>query len=346
MKTKTKEKYLSFCIAMAATYGVTSVAENFDVNPTIGQVLQDAIAEEDTFLKMINTVPVDEIKGQKVLGGVSGIVGKRTNTETNDRVPQSVLTLGSKDYELYSTEFDTYITWAMLDSWAKFLDFNERYGKYVRRAIAMARVKTGWYGTHAAAVTDADTYPNGEDVNKGWFQILRDYNSGAQWFDGSVGTAVEDEIRIGAGGDFVNLDAAAHACKQMIHPNYRDGTDLVLLVGSELLALDKAALYEAQGDTPSEKERIANEKVTRTYAGMKAITPSGFPGRGMMITSLDNLSFYYQSGSQRRQVKDKPERNRIEDFNSANEGYVIEDEKKAAAFDFENVKLKSGASWV
>jgi P2 family phage major capsid protein len=343
MKPNTKAKYLSFCVAMAATYGVTSVAENFDVNPTIGQVLQDAIAEEDTFLKMINTVPVDEIKGQKVLGGVSGIVGKRTDTEANDRVPQSVLVLGSKDYELHSTEFDTYITWAKLDSWAKFPDFNERYGKYVRRAIAIARVKVGWYGTHAAAVTDPDTYTKGEDVNIGWFQILRDYKSGSQWFEEGE---TAGEIRIGAGGDFVNLDAAAHACKQMIHENYRDGTDLVLLVGSELLALDKAALYEAQGDTPSEKERIANEKVTRTYAGLKAITPSGFPGRGLMVTSLDNLSFYYQSGSQRRQVKDKAERNRIEDFNSANEGYVIEDEEKAAGFEFANVKLKSGAAWV
>lgn len=343
MNEVSKKKYLAFCIAMATTFGVASVAEQFSVTPTVAQTLQSKIVEEDTFLKKINTFPVDEIKGEKVLGAVAGVLGKRTNTEANDRAPQEVLALGSQNYELFSTEFDTFIKYATVDAWAKFPNFQERYAKWVRTAIAMARVRTGWYGTSAAAVTNKTTYPNGEDVNKGWFQKLREYNSGAQWL---LEGATEDQIRIGAGGDYPNLDAAVHDLRQMLDPIYRERSDLVVFIGSDLLAADKAALYVAQGATPSEKERIANELVTKSYGGLPVDTPSGFPSRGLFITTYANLSWYYQDSSVRRQVVDNPRRNRIEDFTSVNEGYVIENEELAAGFEFKNVKIKQGAAWV
>jgi P2 family phage major capsid protein len=328
---------------MAASYGVESVTEYFEPVPTITQKLQDKIVEQDTFLKKINVMPVDEIKGEKVLGSASGILGKRTNTETNDRVPQNVLALGDQDYELFSTEFDVYIKYATIDSWAKFPDFQERYAKWVRQAIAMARVRVGWYGTQAAAVTNAVTYPNGEDVNKGWLQKMREYNSGAQWF---VEGAEEDEIRIGAGGDFENLDAAVHACLMMIDPIHRESGKLVAFVGVDLLSNEKERLYNAQGQTPTEKEKIANEKVTKTYGGLPVDTPSGFPARGIFITSYDNLSLYYQITGWRRKIEDNAKRNRVEDFNSSNEGYIVENEEAAAGFEFANVKIKDGADWV
>lgn len=343
MKDASKKKYLSFCIAMATAFGVESVAQQFSVTPSVAQTLQDKIVEEDTFLQKINIFPVDEIKGEKVLGAVAGVVGKRTNTDNNDRVPQEVLALGSKDYELFPTEFDTYIKYATVDAWAKFPDFQERYAGYVRKAIAMARVRTGWYGTSAAAVTDKVANPNGEDVNKGWFQHMREYDGGSHWMLQGV---TANQIRIGEGGDYPNLDAAVHDCRQMLDPIFRERGDLVVFIGSDLLAADKAALYVAQGATPSEKERIANEKVTKTYGGLPVDTPSGFPSRGLFITTYDNLSWYYQDSSVRRQVVDNPKRNRVEDYTSVNDGYVVENEELAAGFEFKNIKIKEGAAWV
>jgi P2 family phage major capsid protein len=343
MKEGTKKKFLAFCVEMANAFGTASVAEAFNVTPTVAQTLQDKIVEQDTFLAKINIFPVSEIKGQKVLGAVAGVMGKRTNTDAADRVPQEVLALGSKDYELFKTEFDTLLRYATVDAWAKFPDFQNRYAGYVRKAIAMARVRTGWYGTSAAAVTNKVTNPNGEDVNKGWFQLMREYQAGAHWM---LQGATASQIRIGAGGDFPNLDAAVHDCRQMLDPIYRERGDLVVFIGSDLLAADKAALYEAQGSTPSEKERIANEKVTRTYGGLPVATPSGFPGRGLFITTYDNLSWYYQDTSVRRQVMDNPKRDRVEDFTSTNEGYVVENEELAAGFEFKNIKIKEGAAWV
>jgi len=340
---KHKMLFTAMLTVMASSYGVASVSEYFDPLPTVTQKLQDKIVEQDTFLQKINVMPVDEIKGEKVLGSANVLLGKRTNTDSNDRVPQSVLALGSQTYELFPTEFDVFIKYATIDSWAKFPDFQERYAKWVRKAIAMARVRTGWYGTSAAAVTNSGTSPNGEDVNVGWFQKMRAYNSGAQWF---LEGGTTDEIRIGAGGDFENLDAAVHACLMMIDPIHREAGDLVAFVGIDLLSNEKERLYNAQGQTPTEKEKIANEKVTKTYGGLPVDTPSGFPARGIFISSYANLSLYYQITGWRRKIEDNAKRNRVEDFNSSNEGYVVENEEAAAGFEFANVKIKDGASWV
>ena len=45
----------------------------------------------------------------------------------------------------------------------------------------------------------------------------------------------------------------------------------------------------------------------------------------MLITSLQNLSLYYQTGGRRRFVKEAPEKNRIENYESSNDAYVVED---------------------
>lgn len=343
MNEVSKKKYLAFCVAMATSYNVESVAEQFSVTPSVAQTLQSKIVEQDSFLQKINTFPVDELKGEKVLGSVAGVLGKRTNTDANDRVPQEVLELGSKEYELFPTEIDTFVKYKTVDTWAKFPDFGEKYAEWLRQAIAMARVQVGWYGTHAAAVTNSTTYPNGEDVNKGWFQHMREYDTGSHWM---LEGATADEIRIGAGGDYENLDAAVHDCRQMLKPIFRERGDLLVMIGSDLLAADKANLYVAQGATPSEKERIANEKVTKMYGGLPVITPSGFPSRGLFITTYKNLSWYYQDTSVRRRVKDKPERNRVEDYTSLNDGYVVENEELAAGFEFANIKIKEGSAWI
>lgn len=340
MNPTTSKIFSAMLTAMATTYGVDTVCKTFNVTPTVTQELHDKIVEQADFLQQINVMPVTEIKGQKIFGSATGLLGKRTDTTQNDRETSDALNLENKDYELFKTEYDVHIEYITIDSWAKFPDFKDRYAKWVRKAIALAKISTGWYGVEAAAETDAATNPNGEDVNKGWLQIMRDYKSSAHWF---LQGANADEIRIGEGGDFANLDAAVHACLQMIDPIHRNSKDLVAIIGSDLLALDKAQLYTAQGQKPSEKERVENQSVTRTYGGLPSLSIEKFPARGIFITSLDNLSIYYQDTSVRRKVEDNAKRDRIEDYNSLNEGYIVEDESKAAGFEFANVVIPDGA---
>ncbi|WP_299940141.1 phage major capsid protein, P2 family [uncultured Microbulbifer sp.] len=339
MRNDTRLKFSAMVTAMATTYAVTSVEKSFSATPSVEQKLMDKVVESSAFLQRINVVGVDEIKGQKILGSVAGMVGKRTNTTNNDRQTVDPLGLDPFDYECVKTEYDVHILYQTLDAWAKFKDFNDRFLKYVRVAIAHARIKHGFYGTQAAAVTDSSNNPNGEDVNVGWFQHLRDYNSSAQMLT-EGGTA--GKIRLGNGGDYANLDAMVHDVLQLVADPFRDGDDLVALIGRDLLAQDKSQLYTAQGQKPTEKERIENSAVIRTYGGLPAHSVPFFPSRGLMITSWDNLSLYYQNGAVRQKIEDNSKRDRVEHYNTMNEAYVVETLDKAAGVEFKNVELPNG----
>jgi hypothetical protein len=83
-----------------------------------------------------------------------------------------------------------------------------------------------------------------QDVNKGWLQQLREQAPQQVLKEG----ATAGKVKLGAGGDYANLDALIHDTKQMVDECLRDGGDLVAIVGSDLLAADKAKLYAKQGD--------------------------------------------------------------------------------------------------
>ncbi|USD19776.1 phage major capsid protein, P2 family [Microbulbifer variabilis] len=339
MRNDTRLKFASLASGMAKTYGVEMVDKTFSASPSVEQKLQDKIVESSSFLQRINVIGVDELKGEKIFGSATGLVGKRTNTTNNDRQTSDPLGLDPFGYECVKTEYDVHILYQTLDAWAKFKNFNGKFMDYVRKAIAHARIKQGFYGTHRAAETNPSTSPNGEDVNKGWFQKLREYNAGAQMLTegGTVG-----QIRLGPGGDYENLDAMVHDVLQLVAEPHRDGEDLVALIGRDLLAQDKAQLYTAQGQNPTEKERVENSAVTRTYGGLLSHPVPFFPVRGLMITSWDNLSLYYQSGAVRQKIEDNAKRDRVEHYNTMNEDYVVETLDKAAGIEFANVKLPDG----
>ncbi|MBN0749311.1 P2 family phage major capsid protein, partial [Pseudomonas aeruginosa] len=105
------------------------------------------------------------------------------------------------------------------------------------------------------------------------------------------------------------------------------------------LAYDKGKLYAAQGQTPTEKERIEEAQVIATYGGLPSFLVPFFPVKGIMVTSWDNLSIYFQDTSWRRHLLENPKRSRVEDYNGRNEGYVIEQLGKFAALESDSVEL-------
>jgi len=327
---------------LAKNYGVESVAESFTVVPTMEQTLQDAIVEQSTFLPKINVIPVDDLEGQNVLGSASGPASGRTDTSVdgNERTPKNLLGLAVRDYKLHKIDSDVYMLYATMDSWSKFPDLAERYARYVQERIANDREIIGWYGTSAAPTTDLDSNPMLQDVNKGWLQYVREKMVANILTTGEKETG---EIRIGTGGDFVNLDHAVLELVEGIPQYLRKG--LVALIGSELVGREKTALAIAMGQTPSEK--ALTPSAMAIFGGLPWETPSNFPGRGLVVTSLDNLSIYVQSGSWRRHIKDEPKKDRVEDYNSRNEGYVVETPEKFVAVEFTKVKFlqPDGLTW-
>lgn len=343
MKKETRKKFSALCKNMASQYEVDDVSKSFAATPSLEQKLTDKVTEQSSFLQQINVLGVDELKGEKILGSVTGMLGKRTNTLVTPRLTANLLNLDTKGYECVKTEYDVHLLYATLDAWAKFKDFEQRFSMYVRKAMALARIKVGWHGTSVAVTTDGNANLNGEDVNKGWVQHLREYNSGAQVFDEG---ATANTIRVGGDGDFANLDGLVYGVLQNVSDVHRDGGDLVAILGRDLLAYDKTQLYTAQGATPTEKERVENATVTRTYGGLPAMSVPFFPARGLFITSLDNLSLYFQNGAVRQKVNDNAERDRVDHFNTLNEAYVVEDLEKAATIEAGNVALWNGTAFV
>ncbi|SCY46099.1 MULTISPECIES: phage major capsid protein, P2 family [Desulfoluna] len=326
------------CGRLAKQYGIPTVEKAFTVEPTIEQKLQDAIVEKSTFLPKINVFTVDELEGQNILGCAAGPVSGRIDTsiEGNERTPRDLLGLGQRKYRLNKTNSDVYMTYATMDAWAKFPDLAERYTRYVQERIANDREVIGWYGTNSADTTDLDANSMLQDVNKGWMQYVKETVPANIL---TTGEKQAGEIRIGMDGDFVNLDHAVVELTEGIPPYLR--RDLIVLVGSELVAREKTLLAVANGQTPSEK--LLSSSAFSIFGGLPWETPSSFPERGLVITSYENLSIYVQSGSWRRQIKEKPEKDRVEDYNSRNEGYVVETPEKFVAVDFSKVKLPNGS---
>ena len=333
LSAKGAKQYAELQEAIAETYGVERASKMFSVEPSVAQELNDSITAKADFLERINVVPVSEIKGEKVFIGVNGPVTGRTNTKTKDREAKDASALEHMLYELADTQSDVGLPYAKIDAWAKFPDFKDRYSAAVQKRIAQDRIVIGFHGTSAATQTDLAANPKLQDVNKGWLQQLREQAPQQVLKEGTVA----GKVTLGAGGDYANLDALVHDTKQMVDEILREDGDLVAIIGSDLLAADKAKLYTKQGDTPTEKERIENAQVISTYGGLPAFSVPNFPVNAVLITSWDNLSIYYQDSSWRKQSIDNPKRSRVEDYNSRNEGYVIEQLEKIALT--ENVEL-------
>ena len=323
-------KFSALAVAIATTYGVQSAREEFNVTPSLAQTLNEKITHSSSFLQRINVIPVSEIKGEKVMLGVNGSVTGRTNTTNADRVARNVLGLDGNGYELFETHSDVGLKYATIDAWAKFKDFAQRYAAAVQKQIGLDRIMIGWNGTSVAATTDRVANPLLQDVNKGWLQIAREQAPEQVM---AQGTKAAGKIQIGATGDYANLDALVFDVSLMIEEEFRDGGDLIAIVGRDLLAYDKGKLYANQGGKPTEKERLEMAQVIATYGGLPTFTCPHFPSKGVVVTSWDNLSIYFQDSSWRRQIVENPKRSQVEDYNSRNEGYVIEQLGKFAAIE-------------
>ena len=335
--------YAQLMVMLGNAYSAEDVTKQFSIEPTMEQKLQDKIVEKSEFLGMINVISVDEMSGEVILGYANGPASGRTDTSgDNKRKPRNLLGMESSTYQLHNTDSDVYITFKTIDIWAKFKDLPTRYTGYVQGRIANDREIIGWYGEKAEATTNLETYPMMQDVNKGWMQIMREKKPGNIIVEGVEGSGV---IKIGKGGDYENLHHAVADMKMGIPKYLRN--NLIVLVGDELVGEQQVALYKATGDTPTENVLVS--QATALIGGLPWMTPSNFPGRGLVVTTLSNLSIYHQGGSWRRFIKENPEMNRIDDFNSRNEGYVVEVLEQFVALEFkdDNIKITrdGGTTW-
>ncbi|MBK1874576.1 phage major capsid protein, P2 family [Marinobacter sp. 1-3A] len=306
---------------IATLNGAENPAEQFNVTPSVQQTLEKRIQESSALLQAINMIGVDEIKGEKIGLGVGTIAG-RTNVSNKDRNPRDVSDLGANGYECVLTEFDTALPYAKIDAWAKFPNFQALVRDAILRQQALDRIMIGFNGTSAATETDRATNQLLQDVNIGW---LQHYRTSAPERVMSEVVSASGVVNVGTGGDYLNLDALVYdALHNMIDTWHQGNPDLVVMLGSGLLQ-DKYFPLINNNQTPSEKSATDMIVSQKRMGGLPAVAAPFFPAGALMITTMENLSIYYQTGARRRQVIDNPKRNRIENYESSNEAYVIED---------------------
>ncbi|MGR6861806.1 phage major capsid protein, P2 family [Aliivibrio salmonicida] len=344
MQEATKVVLNAYTKAVAQQNGVADATQKFNVTPAATQRLIAQIRESNWFLKRINIIPVINQKGEALGLGASGMIASRTDTSNGKtRKTKAAHSVKAMPYLCEQINFDTHMRYSQLDAFAHLKNFNTIISNQIREQIDANKTTIGFYGESCEVNTDAAANPNGEDVCKGWFQAIRDHNTKAMLKQGKTA----NEIRIGEGGDFINLDLAVMNVKGLLHDACENDADLIAIIGSDLLAYDKAKFYAKNGNTPSEKSKIEEAQVIGTYGGLPAVSVPGFPPSGILVTSYKNLSLYIQEGSIRRSVgKQNDERDQVENFESMNIAYVIEQLEKAAAVEFDNVKLWIDGAWV
>ncbi|WP_294356126.1 phage major capsid protein, P2 family [uncultured Sphingomonas sp.] len=341
----TQDKFDAYTQKIGKLNGVTNTARTFTVAPAVAQTLRGKLQLSSEFLKNINIIPVVAQEGDKVGVGVKGTIASRTDTRVKDREPRYPGDLDETRYRCEKTDFDTLVRYETLDSWAHQPNFQILLRDAIVKAKAMDIITIGFNGTHVAKDTDPEAFPLLQDVNIGWLEHIRldtpeRHIAGGdltpETRDATTGrVTVAGKIFVGAGEvgeevDFVNIDALVYDGIEALHENYREDTDLVAIVGRALVHDKYFAIVNASGDKAT--EQLARDVLlsAKKIGGLQAVRVPKFPPNAILITTLANLSVYEQIGTERRKIEDNAKRDQVENYESVNHAYVVEDLGKAA----------------
>lgn len=337
MRKELRQAINAYFSQLATINEVQSVAERFNVVPRVQQTLETKMQESSAFLQRINVIGVTEQMGSKVGIGVTGPVASRTDTTGNGtRKPRNVTSLDENGYRCVQTNFDTAIRYTQLDAWAGFPDFQTRVRDAILRRQALDRICIGWNGTSIAATTDLAANPLLQDVNKGWLQHMREDAAANVVKEGGKQA---NKVIVGpnaATSDYANLDAVVFDAITLLDPWYQEDPGLVAVVGRGLMH-DKYFPLVNKDQAPSEALSADIIISQKRVGGLQAAVVPFFPAGKVLVTTLENLSMYWQRDARRRNIKDVPERDQIENYESSNDAYVVEDYGRAVLV--ENIEI-------
>lgn len=329
MKNTTRFKLNAYMSVLAEINKIDLSALNskFTIEPSVSQTLESKIQESSAFLKAINIMPVSEQSGERLGLGIGTTIAGTTDTTQKEREPTDPTYIDGDGYKCTQTNFDTALPYSKLDMWAKFSDFQVRIRDAIVKRQALDRIMIGFNGLKREKTSNRVQNPLLQDVNIGWLEKIRQEKP-AQVLGqhiGDDGKVVSDKITVGKNGLFRNLDAVVMgAVSEKIGVQYQDDTELVVICGRQLLA-DK--YFPLVNQSQPNTEALAADLIIsqKRIGGLQAVRAPYFPANALLITRLDNLSIYWQEETRRRSIIDNPKRDRIENLESVNEAYVVED---------------------
>ena len=84
-------------------------------------------------------------------------------------------------------------------------------------------------------------------------------------------------------------------------------------------------IVNKSGDTATELEAGGRLTKERTLGGLPVMYVPNMPANTLLITPLANLSIYYQTTSERRQVVDNAKKDQLESLQSKNIDFSVEE---------------------
>ncbi|MNG63970.1 Phage major capsid protein, P2 family [compost metagenome] len=330
MRKQTRFKFNAFMSRLAELNGVDTgdLDKKFSVEPSVTQTIMTRVQDSSSFLTRINILPVPEMKGEKIGLDVSGTIASTTDTAGGDeRETADFATLDAEGYFCQQVNYDFHIRYNTLDLWARYQDFQTRLRDAIVKRQALDRIMIGFNGTHRAKTSNRVKFPLLQDIAPGWLQKYRE-NAPSRVMNKVVaedGSVVSEKVRVGAGGDYANLDALVmDATNTLIAPWYQEDPELVVICGRQLLA-DKYFPLVNQ-EQPNTEAMAADLIISQKRIGnLPAVRVPYFPADALLITRMDNLSIYWQEDTHRRHMVENSKRDRIENYESINEDYVVED---------------------
>lgn len=321
----TAAKYLGeYFKSLRDGYSTENPQSQFSVSPVIETKLRQAILESDAFLRMISLLPADQVKGQVIDVGTGGLLtGRKKNARHRGSLDKS-----GNTFELFETDSCACIAWETLSQWAnsgKPGEFIKLMNNAATRHFALDMLRIGFHGVKVEENTDPSKYPNGEDVNKGWLQIVKEKAS-----EQVLPSATIDPSGA-TPGSYKNLDALVNdLVNTTIHEVFQDDTDLVVLPGRDLVAAEQHRLLSA-ANTPTEHR--AAQSLAKTIDGKNAYIAPFFKKDQLWVTSLKNLQILTQKGTQYRKARNEDDRKQFENSYLRYEGYAVGNLEKFAAIE-------------
>lgn len=330
MRKQTRLKFNAFLTRVAELNGVDigDLDKKFSVEPSVTQTIMTRVQDSSAFLTRINIVPVAEMKAEKVGLGVNGSIASTTDTTGGDeRETADFATLDAEGYFCQQVNYDFHIRYNTLDLWARYQDFQARLRDAIVKRQSLDRIMIGFNGTHRAKTSNRVKFPLLQDIAMGWLQKYREY-APTRVMDkvtGEDGSVISEKIRVGIEGDYVTLDALVmDATNSLIAPWYQEDPELVVICGRQLLA-DK--YFPLVNQEQANSEALAADLIIsqKRIGNLPAVRVPFFPANALLITRMDNLSIYWQEDTHRRHMVENAKRDRIENYESINEDYVVED---------------------
>jgi hypothetical protein len=354
MDNKTRALFSAYVSQIALLNNVPSATTKFNVDPVIEQKLEAKMKESSEFLQAINVVPVTQQSGETLGLETTRMIAGRTDTSGGTRRNPTDPT-GNNQTNTYfckQTNYDWSRRYAAIDMWRHRPEFETILRDSILQQQSLDRIAIGWNGESRAADTDRVANPLGQDVNVGWLEKIRDRAPLQVMADGSLTVLtngannaalkaiyVKDGVQLfdaaaahnatggsaQASADYSSLDALVLDAKRLLPTWFRGRTDLVVIVGHDLVDEKYFTIAQETGATATEVE--ATDRILRSnkqLGGLPAVRVPFFPATSILITTLKNLSIYWQEGTRRRFLKDEPELDRVANYESVNEDYVVE----------------------